>query len=133
LTFNLRTNLLFATRVRFSEIRRRLIWYICINIPDEHEALFLEEKREAVGLSAVLLSVVQPATPQKKALTSPSKEHQISSVCVFYSKSPNVNLHVPLLSNILKINISLYVLKGERFLCQITSIQTKIATNDVER
>jgi hypothetical protein len=93
---------------------------------------FHEEKREAAGLSAVLLSVFQTATPQKKLLTPPSKEHQISSLCIFYRKSSNVNLHVPLLSNILKINISLYVLKGERFLCQITPIQTKIATNEIE-
>jgi len=93
---------------------------------------FREEKREAAGLSAVLLSVVQTATPKKKFLTPPSKEHQISSLYVLYRKSSNVNLHVPLLSNILKINSSMYVLKGERFLCQITPIQTKIATYEIK-
>jgi hypothetical protein len=59
----------------------------------------------------VLLSVVQTAKPQKKVLTSPSEEHQTSYLCVFYMKSSNVNLHVPLLSNIVMIKISLHVLK----------------------
>jgi hypothetical protein len=64
------------------------------------KSFFHGEKREAAGLSAVLLSVFQTATPQKKFLTPPSKEHQISSLCLVYRKSSNVNLHVPLLSNL---------------------------------